>query len=653
MFVQQTNILFIFLFLNLILSSSSKIKVPKNVAINTERGSSSVQTLKELTSSTNPTPLSNDAPAKNSPTYVTRMVHVITRHGQRMPRYKLPNDDGSVWKSNIGEGELTLKGSSDMTALGNELRKKYIDQIHLIHPTYQKQDLYVRSSDVDRCLMSAQSLLRGLYPKGEPLPPVHTVPQSEEYLLRGYDHCHRYHQFVQSKLNSEEVRVSLLGDLPLFHKMSRLTGVDVSIKNLKPVTDTILVIEELSKELSKANKIPYQNGKGFKNIKSNVTTTLTDNDMQRIAALHDQMNYIMKSNRPMSRLMVGNLLRSMLSSVAQYISGSKKSLDHSVSVPKVMVYSGHDTTVMGLLTAFGAVNKFGKKTPPTASHIEFELLELAIKSTSESGEIVGANDFYIRVAYNGEVIRLGGACASKDVCAISKVAEYLSTVVPSPLVSWSLECANTRQDIGGQSSSKQHNGNNGDNIMNTQQQDVSEEEQLFENGYMGLDWDEWSSMAIFLSFILVMINVMFDQIVIQYLFEKSQFLGIQAESSRRSPKKFGTPYRSHGNSYMEEEDASLCCCGVTRRSIICGIASALTIVLSFIFLIAFGIDWIEWPKVCFVLVTFITFEATIIVGVTIYTKCLKPMDEYGTYGRVATDDYNEDWGNDDEMSDTL
>ena len=119
-------------------------------------------------------------------------------------------------------GELTLHGAQQMRSLGNELRKKYIQQLHLVHPTYQKQDLYVRSSDVDRCLMSAQHLLQGLYPTSSTspstalLPPVHTVPQSEEYLLKGYEHCHRYRDYVQSTLNSNNVRLSLIADTPLF-----------------------------------------------------------------------------------------------------------------------------------------------------------------------------------------------------------------------------------------------------------------------------------------------------------------------------------------------------------------------------------------------------------------------------------------------------
>ena len=73
---------------------------------------------------------------------------------------------------------------------------------------------------------------------------------SEEYLLKGYEHCHRYRDYVQSTLNSDNVRLSLLADTPLFHKMSLLTGIEVTVKNVKPITDTIIILDEFAKELA-------------------------------------------------------------------------------------------------------------------------------------------------------------------------------------------------------------------------------------------------------------------------------------------------------------------------------------------------------------------------------------------------------------------
>lgn len=74
--------------------------------------------------------------------------------------------------------------------LGQWLRQRYNNYLNAV---YSANDIYVRSSDVDRTLMSAQSVLAGLYPPKEykiwnknllwqPIP-VHTVPESMDHLL--------------------------------------------------------------------------------------------------------------------------------------------------------------------------------------------------------------------------------------------------------------------------------------------------------------------------------------------------------------------------------------------------------------------------------------------------------------------------------------
>ena len=78
-------------------------------------------------------------------------------------------------------------------------------------------------------------------------------------------------------------------------------------------------------------------------------------------------------------------------------------------MPKLVIYSGHDTTVMGLLAAFGAVDAHGKSTPPTGSHIEIELLELVPIGTIpthdvNSGLIIESN---LQTSATSTDIRIG------------------------------------------------------------------------------------------------------------------------------------------------------------------------------------------------------------------------------------------------------
>ena len=90
----------------------------------------------------------------------------------------------------------------------------------MIHNTllnaFSETDIYVRSTDVDRTLMSALSNLAGLYPpKGsqvwnphllwQPIP-VHTRPLAEDNLLSSHAECPKFKQLFKELLQSKEIQ---------------------------------------------------------------------------------------------------------------------------------------------------------------------------------------------------------------------------------------------------------------------------------------------------------------------------------------------------------------------------------------------------------------------------------------------------------------
>ena len=110
-------------------------------------------------------------------------------------------------------GDLTEIGMAQLYTVGKKLREKYITNETLISPTYDYNNVYSRASGRDRCFMSSQSLLMGLYPVvsedesfsedssegsqgsgsvSNDLPqsfqivPVNSVDTDRETLLRGY-----------------------------------------------------------------------------------------------------------------------------------------------------------------------------------------------------------------------------------------------------------------------------------------------------------------------------------------------------------------------------------------------------------------------------------------------------------------------------------
>jgi len=88
------------------------------------------------------------------------LFFAIFRHGQRAPvRFSPTDPNKKLWPN--GLGSLTNVGKKQAYEAGKFLRHRYG---HFLNETYSKEEIYVRSTDVDRCLMTAQCCLAGLYP---------------------------------------------------------------------------------------------------------------------------------------------------------------------------------------------------------------------------------------------------------------------------------------------------------------------------------------------------------------------------------------------------------------------------------------------------------------------------------------------------------
>ncbi|TKC35226.1 hypothetical protein EI555_011027, partial [Monodon monoceros] len=116
-----------------------------------------------------------------------RFVTLVLRHGDRSPIETFPNDPikESSWPQ--GFGQLTQLGMEQHYELGQYIRKRYEK---FLNKSYKHEQVFVRSTDIDRALMSAMTNLAALFPPegisvwNPSLPwqpiPVHTVPVSED-----------------------------------------------------------------------------------------------------------------------------------------------------------------------------------------------------------------------------------------------------------------------------------------------------------------------------------------------------------------------------------------------------------------------------------------------------------------------------------------
>ena len=147
----------------------------------------------------------------------SKMVFAIDviRHGDRAPIADFP---AAPHKWPQGLGQLTPEGMRGEFELGKIFRSRYIDKNHLLPATYDCDSMYVRASDIDRTLMSAECTLLGLYPMGqgplmddgkEGVPqryqpiPIHTRPRETDDVLIAMLISHR---LISTSISFTKVR---------------------------------------------------------------------------------------------------------------------------------------------------------------------------------------------------------------------------------------------------------------------------------------------------------------------------------------------------------------------------------------------------------------------------------------------------------------
>lgn len=117
-----------------------------------------------------------------------RMVSIVFRHGDRTPTDLYPNDPYLHNEFPGGLGALTEKGSNQMYNLGKNLRLRYY-RLLPSNGLYSQNDMNIRSSYAERCIMSAQSFMAGFLPpldSHNPLPipwqpiGITVIPRSED-----------------------------------------------------------------------------------------------------------------------------------------------------------------------------------------------------------------------------------------------------------------------------------------------------------------------------------------------------------------------------------------------------------------------------------------------------------------------------------------
>ena len=143
------------------------------------------------------------------------MKSKVFRHGDRTPVNTFVGDlyNETQWQKYGGYGQLTQTGMSQHYEYGKYLRDRYAK---FLDPLYDRNKVFVRSTNIDRTLMSANAMLAGLFPptdyqkfneklNWQPIP-IHTNDYNTDPIFFPTENCPRYQELKTQVLNSKEYK---------------------------------------------------------------------------------------------------------------------------------------------------------------------------------------------------------------------------------------------------------------------------------------------------------------------------------------------------------------------------------------------------------------------------------------------------------------
>lgn len=134
--------------------------------------------------------------------------------------------------------------------LGQYIRKRY--DILLPANIYPNKIVYIQSTDHDRALMSAGSLLAGLFPPTmdqmwnkniawQPIP-IHTIPRDMDYILAAGKRCDRFEFLSEQHFNRSEYTAWRLKYKQLYRYATEKSGLPSdSPMNIVYLWDTLMI----------------------------------------------------------------------------------------------------------------------------------------------------------------------------------------------------------------------------------------------------------------------------------------------------------------------------------------------------------------------------------------------------------------------------
>ncbi|KAK4538737.1 hypothetical protein CDCA_CDCA20G4762 [Cyanidium caldarium] len=341
------------------------------------------------------------------------MVIEVCRHGARAPLSTYPNDPRPYTRWPVGPGELTLYGAHRQYQLGQHMRAEYGQ---VIPQRYQVREVYIRSSNINRALMSAYAQAAGLFaadeaytrgdeqrpgglPGGWQAVPIHSDAIEHDHVMLPANGCPRWEALQRARQQSSEWAAQEREHAEFLDRLGR----DVlGLSRPATLADADNAFDVWQCDDAEGIVLP-----------ANVTAAVR----QQVERLYQWLFIGMYRGTEQARLSGGSLAHQLLTLLQQRAAGQR--------FERFALFSGHDTTLLALLSVLGALPKASPSFNATV------ILELHRRDPGDR--------WYVTARYDWKPLTVPG-CAPE--CPLPQLARILKPLLVDPhdATTWNRLC---------------------------------------------------------------------------------------------------------------------------------------------------------------------------------------------------------------------